>query len=102
MDSRRGTVARGSQLLCHGAGSAIGLRDLLRWLFGVLEYTAGAVYIVRDPRDVCVSAAHHFGLTIDKAIKMLATRGTRTGATLHIVGQQRLTPFGRPPLRQEN
>lgn len=43
-----------------------------------MEYTAGAVYIVRDPRDVCVSVAHHFGLTIDKAIKMLAARGTRT------------------------
>ena len=43
-----------------------------------MEYTAGAVYIVRDPRDVCISAAHHFGLTIDKAIQMLGTLGTRT------------------------
>ena len=33
--------------------------------------TAGAVYVVRDPRDVAVSMSHHFGLDVDAAIERL-------------------------------
>lgn len=33
--------------------------------------TSGAVYIVRDPRDVAVSYSKHNGLTIDKAITQM-------------------------------
>ena len=33
--------------------------------------TAGAVYVVRDPRDVAVSMANHFGLDLDSAIERL-------------------------------
>jgi len=33
--------------------------------------TAGAIYVVRDPRDVAVSMSHHFGLEIDAAIERL-------------------------------
>lgn len=33
-----------------------------------LEYTAGAIYIVRDPLDVAVSYAVHFGVTHDDAV----------------------------------
>ena len=29
------------------------------------ENTIGAIYIVRDPRDVALSCAHHFGQTRD-------------------------------------
>lgn len=33
--------------------------------------TAGAVYIIRDPRDVVISLSHHFNLTINESITML-------------------------------
>ena len=33
--------------------------------------TKGAVYIVRDPRDVAVSLAKHIGATIDEAIELM-------------------------------
>lgn len=34
--------------------------------------TYGAIYIIRDPRDVAVSAADHFGKTLDGMIEMMA------------------------------
>lgn len=37
-----------------------------------MEATYGAVYIVRDPRDVAISAADHFGKTIDETIRAMA------------------------------
>lgn len=43
--------------------------------------TAGAIYIVRDPRDVAVSLAHHLGIEIDAAIDMMANSDTRFGQT---------------------
>lgn len=36
--------------------------------------TRQTVYIVRDPRDVAVSLAHHGGWTVDDAIAMMANR----------------------------
>jgi hypothetical protein len=36
------------------------------------EVTAGAIYIVRDPRDVAVSFAHHTGRSIDQMIAFMA------------------------------
>ncbi len=36
-----------------------------------LDCTAGAIYIMRNPLDVAISLAHHFGMTIDQAIDML-------------------------------
>jgi hypothetical protein len=42
------------------------------------EHTMGAVYIVRDPRDVVVSAADHWGLTLDEMIDCLAAPETET------------------------
>ena len=33
--------------------------------------TAGAIYVVRNPLDVAVSMAHHFGLDVDAAIERL-------------------------------
>lgn len=40
------------------------------------DATAGAVYIVRDPRDVAVSMAHHMGLDIDRTIDLMAASDT--------------------------
>lgn len=34
--------------------------------------TLGAIYIVRDPRDVAISCAHYFGITLDESIDRLA------------------------------
>jgi len=36
-----------------------------------MKATYGAVYIIRDPRDVVISAADHFGCTIDRMIDMM-------------------------------
>jgi len=37
-----------------------------------MKATFGAIYILRDPRDVAVSAADHFGKTQDEMITMMA------------------------------
>jgi hypothetical protein len=37
-----------------------------------LLLTHGAIHLVRDPRDVAVSYAHHFGITYDQAIEDMA------------------------------
>ncbi|UUX49927.1 sulfotransferase domain-containing protein [Nisaea acidiphila] len=52
------------------------------------EVTAGAIYIVRDPRDVAVSFAAHFGLAVDDAIERMADAGNLTTA-----GDFRMTTF---------
>ncbi len=39
--------------------------------FTDLKNTLGAIYIVRDPRNVVTSFAHHYSLTIDKATEAL-------------------------------
>lgn len=36
-----------------------------------MKATYGAVYILRDPRDVAISAADHFGKNIDEMIEMM-------------------------------
>lgn len=47
----------------------------------------GAIYIVRDPRDVAVSYAHHRGWTVDEAIAFMADE------------QAMLATWGRPTFR---
>ncbi len=37
-----------------------------------MKATFGAVYIIRDPRDVAISAADHFGRTLDEMIVAMA------------------------------
>ncbi len=37
-----------------------------------MQATYGAVYIIRDPRDVVLSAADHFGKSVDEMITMMA------------------------------
>jgi hypothetical protein len=44
--------------------------------------TAGAIYVVRDPRDVAISLAHHLGSGIDRAIDLMADSDARFGQAL--------------------
>lgn len=37
-----------------------------------MDCTAGAIYVIRNPLDVVVSVASHFGLAIDGAIQLMA------------------------------
>ena len=39
--------------------------------------TAGAIYVMRDPRDVAVSYADHYGLTINEAIDFMSNNQTQ-------------------------
>ncbi|MBT5434029.1 MAG: sulfotransferase domain-containing protein [Rhodospirillaceae bacterium] len=43
--------------------------------------TAGSLYIVRDPRDVVISYADHLGISIDRAIAVMATEDSQTDAS---------------------
>jgi hypothetical protein len=45
------------------------------------EVTAGAIYIVRDPRDVAVSYSAHLGRSIDDTIARMAAPEAATGGT---------------------
>jgi hypothetical protein len=45
------------------------------------EVTAGAIYIVRNPLDVAISLAHHFGRSVDDAIAIMATENIELEAT---------------------
>jgi hypothetical protein len=45
------------------------------------ELTAGAIYIVRDPRDVAVSYSRHRGRSIDDTIAFMADHQAATGGT---------------------
>jgi hypothetical protein len=49
------------------------------------EWTAGAIYIVRNPLDVVISLADHYGQTIDETIKNMADPGNITIANKDIV-----------------
>lgn len=52
-----------------------------------MKATFGAVYIIRDPRDVAISAADHFGKTLDEMITYmddsLATCAPMAGQIVH-------------------
>ncbi len=37
------------------------------------EVTEGAIYVIRNPLDVTVSYAHHFGISIDQTIEAMAS-----------------------------
>lgn len=41
-----------------------------------MSHTAGAIYVVRNPLDVAISYAGHFGVSIDQAIDELGNDGT--------------------------
>jgi len=44
-------------------------------------YTAGAIYILRDPRDVAVSYSAHLGRPLDEVIALMANPAAATGGT---------------------
>jgi hypothetical protein len=52
-----------------------------------VKATIGVIYIIRDPRDVVISAADHYGLTLDQAVAMMADKTSRgrgmPGNTVH-------------------
>lgn len=43
-----------------------------------LEVTAAAIYLLRNPLDVVISLADHFGLSIDQSIEFMANPNTAT------------------------
>lgn len=57
------------------------------------EATAGCVYIVRDPRDVAVSLAHHNGSGIDDAIARLADPDHTLSRSRHGLSRQLHQPL---------
>ena len=46
-----------------------------------MECTAGAIYIARNPLDVVISLADHFGISIDGAIGIMEHEGGLTGGS---------------------
>jgi hypothetical protein len=52
-----------------------------------MGHTAGAIYIVRNPLDVTVSYAHHFGRTLDEAIQDLCKTGLQTQTSARHVSE---------------
>jgi Sulfotransferase domain len=50
------------------------------------QFTAGAIYVVRDPRDVAVSYSVHFGVALDEAVAaMNRTRNQSKSNEAHFV-----------------
>ena len=49
-----------------------------------MDLTAGAFYVVRNPLDVCISLADHYGTSIDESIRIMSdpNSGTPTGENL--------------------
>lgn len=50
------------------------------WPLHNLAVTAGAIYVVRNPLDVVLSVADHFGLSTDDAIAFINSEEAATGA----------------------
>jgi hypothetical protein len=46
-----------------------------------MEQTAGAIYVVRNPLDVAISYADHYGRTLDAAIEEVCRKGLQTATT---------------------
>ncbi|WP_127089093.1 sulfotransferase domain-containing protein [Aquabacter cavernae] len=47
------------------------------------ECSLGAVYVVRDPRDVAISLARHLRMTIDRSIEIMASADMRIAVAPH-------------------
>jgi hypothetical protein len=46
-----------------------------------MSATTGAIYIIRNPLDVCISMAPHFGISIDEAINWMADPDLMNGGS---------------------
>ena len=53
-----------------------------------LEVTVGAIYVVRNPLDLVLSLASHFGLPIDAAIELMASENGGSPADRANIGQR--------------
>ena len=51
------------------------------------EATAGAIYVIRNPLDVCVSYRHHYAITLERAITALGSEDTQFPSHGHLVHQ---------------
>ncbi len=49
--------------------------------FSDLKNTLGAVYVVRDPRNVVTSFAHHYGVSLSEATKQICNNDLFSGKT---------------------
>ncbi|MFA6123577.1 MAG: sulfotransferase domain-containing protein [Sphingomonas sp.] len=58
------------------------------------DATLGAVYIVRDPRDVAVSIAHHRQWPLARAVDFLCTPGVDMAASRDRMNRQLCQPLG--------
>ena len=47
------------------------------------EFTAGAIYIVRNPLDVVISLSDHYGMTIDQGVDMMNDEAAYSGCLLY-------------------
>ena len=56
-------------LKTHSAMCTIG-----PYQFTNAEYTKGAIYLIRDPRDVLVSYSHHLGLDYEKTYNLISAK----------------------------
>lgn len=56
----------GSLLKTHNANITVEGVTIIPWIL-----TAAAVYLIRDPRDVCVSFSRHLSLTVDETIEII-------------------------------
>jgi aryl sulfotransferase len=57
--------------------------------------TKGAIYLVRDPRDVAVSYAHHRGVAIDRVIALMADPAATLAESQERMKEQLPQPLGR-------
>jgi len=53
-----------------------GLFNINNNSFTKIENTRGFIYLVRDPRDVCISNAKHNGITFDQSINIMLNKNT--------------------------
>ena len=53
-----------------------GLFEINNNSFTKIENTRGFIYLVRDPRDVCISNAKHNGVTFDQSINIMLNKNT--------------------------
>lgn len=75
--------AQGTRLVkSHNMAGSLDGQPLYNW-----QVTAGAIYVVRNPLDVAISMAHHFGLTNDEVIDRLNDERVATGSDAQFVTQ---------------
>jgi hypothetical protein len=73
-------------LKTHNANAIIDHFPLIPW-----RITSGAVYVVRDPRDVALSYANHFDVSVDDAITAMNQHTNRVvdkrqAGMFHVLG----------------